>query len=248
MITARYKVNDRFLLLDFERPIFQSGIPPNFYINGIQTAASPGTSTDSLWIEVPSHGYDDDLVLEYRPEAAAPLLYLSGPASDRIVPAFSRIVVIEQISSEIQDSANTSLTPVLGDFIDAYGLEEAIMISNPDNALATSPDEYKFLRAFEDAQALWSTYLLAIDFANRAAINAGKRRTLLIFARYFLDSRCRRKNVTEDYERAIANLTKVNETAGPVDPTIYTGEDGVIYGSQTCGTCTSDLKFKNYLV
>lgn len=246
MITARYKVNDRFLLLDFERPIFQSGAPLNFYINGIQTAAvSPGASTDSLWIEVPSQvgaqNYLDDLVLEYKPETAAPLLYLSGPASDRVVSGFSKIVTIEQISSEIQDSANTSLTPVLGDFIDAYGLEEAIMISNPDNALATSPDEYKFLRAFEDAEALWSTYLLAIDFANRAAINAGKRRTLLIFARYFLDSRCRRKNVTEDYERAIANLTKVNDTAtGPViDLAIYTGEDEVIYGSQTCGTCDS---------
>jgi phage gp36-like protein len=241
MITARYKIGDSRILLDFDRPVFQSGIPQNFYVNDFQAVANTGPSTDSFWIEIPQPASNlDDLFLEYRP-STFPLLYLSGPASDRVVKAFSKVVIVEQISSELQNVTNTALSPIIGDFIDAYGLEEAIMISNPDNALATSPDEYKFLRAFEDAEALWATYLLAIDFANRAAINAGKRRTVLIFARYFLDSRCRRKNVTEDYERAIENLTKVNLTAtGPsIDPTIYTGEDEIVYGSSVCLPCNA---------
>jgi phage gp36-like protein len=239
VITARYKVNSAYILLDFPKPLFQVGLLSGFFVNDAAVVAQPGPSTDSLWLDVlPFTSTLDDIWVEYR-ATPSPLLYLAGLPSERVVQSFKVLVTVEQISSEIQAVSNTALSPILGDFIDAYGLEEAIMISNPDNALAQSPDEYKFLRAFEDAEALWNTYLLAIDFANRAAITAGKRRTILIFARYFLDSRCRRKNVTADYENAIENLTKVNTTAigTVIDPLLYSNAEEIIYGSSNCGTC-----------
>jgi phage gp36-like protein len=242
VITARYKVNTTYILLDFPKPLFQVGTLGNFFVNDVAATAQPGASTDSLWLDVlPFTSNLDDIWVEYRAEPSSPLLYLVGLPSERVVSSFKVLVIVEQISSEIQTVSNTALSPILGDFIDAYGLEEAIMISNPDNALAQSPDEYKFLRAFEDAEALWNTYLLAIDFANRAAITAGKRRTILIFARYFLDSRCRRKNVTADYENAVENLTKVNTTAigTIIDPLLYSNAEEIIYGSSNCGTCDS---------
>ena len=242
MITARYKIGSEYVLVDFPKPLFQTGSVLGFYVNDIAVTTQPGPTTDSIWLSVlPFTQSLDDIWVEYRAQTSAPLLYLVGEPAERVVKSFKKLVTVEQISSELQTNTNVTLSPILGDFIDAYGLEEAIMISNPDNALAESPDEYKFLRAFEDATALYDQYLLAIDFANRAAITAGRRRTVLIFARYFLDSRCRRKNVTEDYERAIEDLTKVNLTAtGPsIDLTLYTGEEEVIYGSSTCLPCNS---------
>lgn len=233
-ITARYKIGSEYILLDFPKPIL-AGVIPGFYVNDIPVTTEPGPTTDSLWLAViPFSQSLDDIWVEYRPVITSPLLYLIGAPLDRVVNAFKKLVTIEQVNSEVFNATNTGLLPILGDFIDAYGLQEAITISNPDNALAESPDEYKFVRAFEDANALYEQYLLAIDFANRSAITAGRRRTILIFARYFLDSRCRRKNVTADFERAVEDLTRVNLTDNTsTEPGLYINEDFVVYGSST---------------
>ena len=237
-ITARYKLGSEYILLDFSKPILTGNIP-GFYVNDQPVTTEPGPTTDSLWLSViPFNQSLDDVWLEYRPVVTSPLLYLIGAPLDRVVTAFKKLVTIERLDSGVFNSTNTSFLPILGDFIDAYGLQEAITISNPDNALAESPDEYKFIRAFEDANALYEQYLLAIDFANRSAITAGRRRTVLIFARYFLDSRCRRKNVTEDFERAVEDLTRINLTDNTsIEPGLYINEDFVVYGSSTCHPC-----------
>jgi phage gp36-like protein len=231
-ITARYQDGDNKILLDFDKPVLQLNIPQTFYVNDQPVGlVTPGPTTDSLWISPVTANQLDDLQLSYVANQLSPLLYLSGPATDRLIPSFSVPVIIGQAVP------SPSLSPILGDFIDAFGLEEAITISNPDNALATSPDEHKFQRAFEDAEALWDTYLLAVNAANRSIINAGKRRTMLIFTRYFLDSRCRRKNVTADYEAAIDSITRVNDALIEPTPTegLYGNTDEIIYESYTCG-------------
>lgn len=242
MPIARYQAGELRLLLDFDKPILQVGLS-TFLVNSVtSTSVLPGPSTDSLWVYFDSSFNTlDDLKLVYT--AVVPMYYLIGLPSERLITAFSIPVIVEQIASEIQNLSNTNLSPVLGDFIDAYGLQEAIAISNPDNALALSPDEYKFLRAFEDAEILYNTYLLAVDLSNQAIINAGKRRTILIFARYFLDSRCRRKIVTLDYENAIETLTKANKTTtiSGRDLELYGNSDEIVYSSYNCpsGPCGS---------
>jgi phage gp36-like protein len=237
---ARYQTGTTRILLDFDLPILQLNIPQTFYVNdALVGPITPGPSLDSLWIEGVESGPLGDLQLSYVAAVPTPLLYLAGPSTERLVNSFSIPVTIEQIASETGVLANTGLSPVLGDFIDAYGLEEAIVISNPDNALAKAPDEFKFLRAFEDAEALWNTYLLAVNSANKSVISAGKRRTILIFARYFLDSRCRRKSVTADYEAAIESMTKVNEALVEPSPTtgLYVSDGEIIYASQIWDDC-----------
>lgn len=244
MITARYQITTNFILLDFGKPVLQVAPPTSFFVNeqpALNVTAGP--TTDSLYI-YPARTFNalDDIWLKYVSSPANLFLYLTGEPSTRLINSFSVQVFPEQITGESVNLNNTTLSPVIADFIDAYGLEEAIMISNPDNALAESPDEFKFLRAFEDAEALWNTYLSAINLAYRSTIAAGKRRTILIFARYFLDSRCRRKNVTADFNDAVDSLTKVNEglavVANPED--LYVNSNAIIYGGQTCCNICND--------
>lgn len=229
---AYYKIGSNEILLDFERPVL---INPSavFKINNvISPLVSAGPNTDTFILTTQAFPSDlDDIWVSYTKNPLNPVLYLSGPVTDRIADSFEILALVtNRNSTVITDVTNTKVAPLVSDFVDAYGLTEAITITNPENALAKSPDEYKLIRALEDGEALFNSYVTN-ELSNSIVI-AGKRRTILIFARYFLDSRCRRKVVTEDYENAIATLEAaqkpITEGSG-----YYDGSE-LAYSSQSC--------------
>lgn len=94
------------------------------------------------------------------------------------------------------------------DFVMAYGLREAIQLSNIDNADAIEPNTPKIWMAIEDACALIDNYIQGASRAGKILISSSRRRTSLIIARYYLDTVRRRDDVKEDYERALTELDK----------------------------------------
>ena len=114
---------------------------------------------------------------------------------------------IQDLPYPIYDRATPrSATP--DDFIMAYGLREAIQISNIDNAEANEPNNAKIWMAIEDACALIDNYINGATRAGKILISSSRRRTSLIIARYYLDTVRRREDVKGDYERAIIELDK----------------------------------------
>ena len=97
------------------------------------------------------------------------------------------------------------------DFVLAYGLREAIQISNIDNADATQPNVEKIWMAIEDSCALIDNYIAGATRAGKILISSSRRRTSLIIARYYLDTVRRREDVKTDYERAITELDKARD-------------------------------------
>lgn len=94
------------------------------------------------------------------------------------------------------------------DFILAYGLKEAIQLSNIDDADAIQPNDTKIWMAIEDATALIDNYIEQAGRGGKLLISSSRRRTALIIARYYLDTVRRREDVKNDYERAIVELDK----------------------------------------
>ena len=99
-----------------------------------------------------------------------------------------------------------SATP--DDFVMAYGLKEAIQLSNIDDADAIQPNDQKIWMAIEDATALIDNYIEQAGRGGKLLISSNRRRTALIIARYYLDTVRRREDVKNDYERAITELDK----------------------------------------
>jgi phage gp36-like protein len=97
-----------------------------------------------------------------------------------------------------------SATP--DDFIVAYGLKEAIQLTNIDDASATSMNVAKMRMAIEDANALIDSYIEQSGKAGRVLITSNRRRTALIIARYYLDNVRRREDVYKDYVEALKQL------------------------------------------
>lgn len=94
------------------------------------------------------------------------------------------------------------------DFILAYGLREAIQLSNIDDADASQPNTDKIWMAIQDASALIDNYIIQASRSGKLLISSNRRRTALIIARYYLDSVRRREDVKNDYERCISELDK----------------------------------------
>lgn len=92
------------------------------------------------------------------------------------------------------------------DFILAYGLKEAIQLTNIDDASATSVNVAKLRMAIEDANSLIDSYIEQSGKAGRVLITSNRRRTSLIVARYFLDTVRRREDVSRDYVEALKQL------------------------------------------
>lgn len=106
------------------------------------------------------------------------------------------------------------------DFILAYGLREAIQLSNIDNADASQPNNEKIWMAIEDACALIDNYITGATRAGRILISSSRRRTSLIIARYYLDTVRRREDVKKDYELAITELDKARTLQDVTRPEI----------------------------
>lgn len=104
------------------------------------------------------------------------------------------------------------------DFVLAYGLREAIQISNIDDADAIQPNTDKIWMAIQDAAALIDNYIIQASRSGKLLISSNRRRTTLIVARYYLDSVRRREDVKEDYERAIKELDKAMTLESVVRP------------------------------
>lgn len=96
--------------------------------------------------------------------------------------------------------------PTPDDFVLAFGIKEAIQLSNLDNPSANSVNTERIWMAIQDAVSLIDSYIAQAPRANKLLISSSRRRVALIFARYYLDSVRRREDVTADYERAIKEL------------------------------------------
>ena len=93
------------------------------------------------------------------------------------------------------------------DYILAYGLKEAIQVTNIDDAAATSVNAAKLRMAIQDANSLIDSYIEQSGKAGMVLITSNRRRTALIIARYYLDTVRRREDVLKDYEAALKQMT-----------------------------------------
>jgi len=124
--------------------------------------------------------------------------------------------------------APRSATP--DDFVLAYGLREAIQLSNIDDADAIEPNNQKIWMAIQDACALIDNYIEVAPRAGKLLISSSRRRTSLIIARYYLDTVRRREDIKSDYAEAIKELGELSAddaTARPDDPA-YTDSNNLI--------------------
>jgi phage gp36-like protein len=92
------------------------------------------------------------------------------------------------------------------DFIVAYGLKEAIQLTNIDDAAATTVNVAKLRMAIQDANSLIDSYIEQSGKAGMVLITSNRRRTALIIARYYLDTVRRREDVKSDYETALKQM------------------------------------------
>jgi phage gp36-like protein len=92
------------------------------------------------------------------------------------------------------------------DFIVAYGLKEAVQLTNIDDANATTVNVAKLRMAIEDANSLIDSYIEQSGKAGQVLITSNRRRTAMILARYYLDTVRRREDVYKDYENALKQL------------------------------------------
>lgn len=105
-----------------------------------------------------------------------------------------------------RDRGNNPRTATPDDFVLAYGLKEAIQITNIDDADATQPNTDRLWMAIQDADSLIDSYINQSTKAGKLLVSSNRRRTSLILARYYLDTVRRREDVLKDYERAIKEL------------------------------------------
>lgn len=92
------------------------------------------------------------------------------------------------------------------DFIVAYGLKEAIQLTNIDDAAANTVNVAKLLMAIQDANSLIDSYIEQSGKAGQVLITSNRRRTALIIARYYLDTVRRREDVYKDYENCLKQI------------------------------------------
>ena len=104
------------------------------------------------------------------------------------------------------------------DFVLAYGLREAIQLTNIDDADATQPNTEKLWMAIQDAAALVDNYITQASRAGKVLISSNRRRTTLIIARYYLDTVRRREDVKADYEACISELDKKRSLEDGIRP------------------------------
>jgi phage gp36-like protein len=93
------------------------------------------------------------------------------------------------------------------DFIVAFGLKEAIQLTNIDDAAATSVNVAKLRMAIQDANSLIDSYIEMSGKAGMVLITSNRRRTALTIARYYLDTVRRREDIRADFESCLKQLT-----------------------------------------
>lgn len=92
------------------------------------------------------------------------------------------------------------------DFIDLYGQEEAIEITNLCDSLATTINTTKLQLGLDLAQDIVNAKFLIASDCGRALIKTSCRMLVLWISRYVMDSTKSRPMVDEDYKRAMEML------------------------------------------
>jgi phage gp36-like protein len=109
-------------------------------------------------------------------------------------------------SGVLTDHKSDPRSASVDDFVLAYGLKEAIQLTNIDDAAATSVNAAKLRMAIQDANSLIDSYIEQSGKAGMVLITSNRRRTALIISRYYLDTVRRREDVRADYESALKQL------------------------------------------
>ena len=92
------------------------------------------------------------------------------------------------------------------DFIVAFGLKEAIQLTNIEDASATTVNVAKLRMAIQDANSLIDSYIEQSGKAGQVLITSNRRRTALTIARYYLDTVRRREDVRTDFESCLKQI------------------------------------------
>jgi len=92
------------------------------------------------------------------------------------------------------------------DFILAFGIKEAIQLTNIDDAAAKSVNVAKLRMAIQDANSLIDSYIENSGKAGQVLITSNRRRTALTIARYYLDTVRRRDDVRLDFESCLKQI------------------------------------------
>lgn len=92
------------------------------------------------------------------------------------------------------------------DFIVAFGLKEAIQLTNIEDAAATTVNVAKLRMAIQDANSLIDSYIEQSGKAGQVLITSNRRRTALTIARYYLDTVRRREDVRTDFETCLKQI------------------------------------------
>ncbi len=109
------------------------------------------------------------------------------------------------------------------DFIDAFGLQEAIMLTNLDDPSATIPNLIPLDKALHDASAFIDTYVGSRYLLPLTAVSTVVNRYCLDIARYMLDRIRSREDVRLRYEDAIKFLTLVAKGQVSIGADLLTG-------------------------
>jgi phage gp36-like protein len=95
------------------------------------------------------------------------------------------------------------------DFIDAFGEPETVMLTNLDDAAATTPDLVPLNKALEDATALINAYVGGRYVLPLSVVSTVVHRYCLDIARYMLDRIRSREDVRVRYEDALKFFEQV---------------------------------------
>lgn len=92
------------------------------------------------------------------------------------------------------------------DFIDLYGEEEAIEITNLCNPLADTINQTKLLAGLNNAKDMVRGRMLIANDCGRALIAVSAKQIVLWIMRYIMDSTKARPFVDDDYDKAMEFL------------------------------------------
>lgn len=109
-------------------------------------------------------------------------------------------------SGSLTSGGNDPRSATPDDFILAYGLKEAIQLTNIDDAAATTVNVAKLRMAIQDANSLIDSYIEQSGKAGMVLITSNRRRTALTIARFYLDTVRRRDDVRQDYDLCLKQL------------------------------------------
>jgi phage gp36-like protein len=221
--------------LDINVPVPISSFTVNYGQFGVETIVYSSSTMVSLGIDSYLSPWDDVFV-SYDPPLDLNLCMRGPvpPGSNEIVKkrnavrSFSRVAVRNGLAPDPQTDGtrhNSNLGSTIGgvgfpyqtrnsnpqsaspdDFVVAFGLKEAVQLTNIDDASANSVNEAKLRMAIEDANALIDSYIEQSGKAGKVLITSNRRRTALIIARYYLDTVRKRDDVKQDYVEALKQL------------------------------------------